>query len=54
VNRHAARMSAALAAGWPATLEWARRVELGVPVSGVVQEVTVAPGQRVAAGTVLV
>ena len=53
---------AAAAAGQPAlaaqelqaTLHWARRVELGMPVSGVVQEVSVARGQHVAAGQALV
>jgi RND family efflux transporter MFP subunit len=36
------------------TVEWAQRVELGMPVSGVVAEVHVAPGQTVAAGDPLV
>lgn len=33
---------------------WARRAELGTPVSGVVSEVRVSPGQRVSKGEVLV
>lgn len=37
-----------------ATLHWARRAELGMPVSGVVQEVYVDRGQQVAAGQALV
>ena len=37
-----------------ATLHWARRVALGMPVSGVVQEVSVASGQHVLAGQALV
>jgi multidrug efflux system membrane fusion protein len=34
----------------PAVIDWAQRVPLGVPVSGVVQSVAVRPGDRVAAG----
>lgn len=37
-----------------ATLHWARRVELGMPVSGVVQEVYVDNGQQVLTGQALV
>ena len=37
-----------------ATLHWARRVELGMLVSGVVQEVTAGRGQQVLAGEALV
>lgn len=43
----------ALAAELPAQLDWSQRVEIAVPVSGVVETVHVAPGQRVAKGTVL-
>ncbi len=35
-------------------LEWSRRVELGIPVSGVVAEVKVQPGERVRKGQPLV
>lgn len=42
------------AADYEARLEWARRVELSTPVQGVVSEVRVQPGERVAAGSVLV
>ncbi len=34
-------------------LRWLRRVELGLPLSGVVAEVSVQPGQRVAEGELL-
>lgn len=36
------------------TVEWVQRVELGMPVSGVIAEVHVVPGQTVAAGDPLV
>ena len=45
---------AALAAEVEATLDWARRVELSTPVSGVVKEVAVEPGDAVAADEPLV
>ncbi|HKJ75825.1 MAG TPA: efflux RND transporter periplasmic adaptor subunit [Gammaproteobacteria bacterium] len=45
---------AALAAEVEATLDWARRVELSTPVSGVVAEVAAEPGDAVAAGEALV
>ncbi|HEY5790668.1 MAG TPA: efflux RND transporter periplasmic adaptor subunit [Gammaproteobacteria bacterium] len=38
------------AADFEGTLAWARRVELGIPVAGVVAEVLVSDGERVAAG----
>jgi multidrug efflux system membrane fusion protein len=41
------------AAEYDATLQWAKRVELGPLVSGVVTEVTVLPGQHVSRGQVL-
>ncbi len=44
----------ATAGGFDATLGFARRVELGVPVSGVVATVGAQAGARVAPGTVLV
>ena len=44
----------AYAAGTSGTLEWARRVELSTPVSGVVSSVSVEPGDRVAKGAALV
>lgn len=43
----------AQAAELPAVLQWSQRVELSPPVSGVVEKVNVAPGQRVAKGQVL-
>lgn len=43
----------ALAAEVPAVLQWSQRVELSTPVSGVVQAVNVAPGERVRKGQVL-
>lgn len=43
----------AAAAEFPATVEWAQRVELGVPVSGTVSSVAARAGERVSAGTVL-
>ncbi len=42
-----------LAAEYDATLEWARRVELGTLVSGVVQQVDARPGDRVDKGAIL-
>jgi multidrug efflux system membrane fusion protein len=47
-------VSAATGGEAEGTLEWTQRVELGMPVSGVVAEVHVAPGQTVAAGDALV
>lgn len=41
------------AAEHAATLQWLQRVELGTPVSGVVNEVAVRPGQRVKQGALL-
>lgn len=38
------------AAQFDATLQWSRRVELTVPVSGVIQEIYVEAGQKVAKG----
>lgn len=43
----------AAAADIPAVLQWAQRVELAVPVSGVVQTVDAEVGQRVKKGQVL-
>ncbi|HEU0187764.1 MAG TPA: efflux RND transporter periplasmic adaptor subunit [Gallionellaceae bacterium] len=43
----------ALAADAPATLQWSHRVELSVPLSGVVQTVQVAAGDQVKKGQVL-
>jgi len=42
------------AAGFDATVQWSRRVELGMPVSGVVKAVNVDEGQRVAKDQVMV
>lgn len=42
-----------LAADLPAKLDWYQRVELSTPVSGVVDNVTVQPGQTVAKGQIL-
>lgn len=36
-----------------AELDWARRVELGTPVSGVVQHIMAQPGQRIAKNDIL-
>jgi multidrug efflux system membrane fusion protein len=47
-------VSPALAADVPAVLDWARRVQLTTPVSGVVAEVPARPGQWVTKGAVLV
>lgn len=44
----------AAAETYEATLQWGRRVELGLPVSGVVQEIYVDRGQQVVAGQALV
>lgn len=41
---------AALAAGYDATVQWAQRVELGLPVSGVIRSVDVEPGAHVHRG----
>lgn len=41
------------AAELPAVLQWSQRVELSTPVSGVVQNVNVAAGERVRKGQVL-
>ena len=53
----AAILLTADAAAWAAEvngrLEWAQRVVLGVPVSGVISEVSVQPGDRVEAGSAL-
>lgn len=46
-------MPPAHAAGYDATVAFARRVELGVPVSGVVKTVAVSPGDRATEGQVL-
>lgn len=43
-------LSPASAADIPAVVDWSQRVELGTPVSGVVSEVYVQPGQIVARG----
>lgn len=45
---------AGLAAEVPALLQWSQRVELALPVSGVVKEVGVEAGQRVRKGAPLV
>ena len=42
-----------LALEFDAELDWARQVELGTPVRGVVQQVLAKPGQRVRQGEVL-
>lgn len=46
-------MMPAMAEEVPARLEWARRVELSTPISGVVAEVLVSPGDRVEQGALL-
>lgn len=46
--------SPSMAVEFAARLDWARRVELSTPVSGVIGQVLVQAGQRVAAGEVLV
>ena len=43
----------ALAAGYDTTVQWARRLELGLPVSGVIRSVDVDPGARVHRGQLL-
>jgi RND family efflux transporter MFP subunit len=43
----------AYAENYPATLNWSRRLELSTPVSGVVQEVLVSPGDKVSKEAVL-
>lgn len=45
--------SAVWAENYPAVLQWSQRVELGTPLSGVIREVLVQPGEKVAKGTVL-
>ncbi len=45
---------AAGAGDYEATVHFARRVELGLPVSGVVERVTARPGERASKGEVLV
>jgi len=45
--------TAPYAAEYPATLEWSQRVDLGVPVTGVVAEVAVQAGQSVKRDAVL-
>ncbi|MDH5409014.1 MAG: efflux RND transporter periplasmic adaptor subunit [Gammaproteobacteria bacterium] len=47
-------LSAAQALEISATLHWSKRVELGTPVNGVIKEVNVDIGQRIAKDTVLV
>jgi multidrug efflux system membrane fusion protein len=49
-----ATMAPALGADAVATLHWARRVELGAPVSGTVSAVPANPGDRVRRGQALV
>lgn len=48
-----AMLTAVAAAELDGRLEWARKVTLSVPVSGVVEEVTVSAGERVESGRVL-
>ena len=43
----------ALAQDVDATLDWSQRAALSTPASGIVREIAVAPGQRVAAGAPL-
>lgn len=43
----------AMAAGFKATIQWARKVELSTPVSGVIETVTVTPGSFVRKGQVM-
>lgn len=43
----------ALAAGYDATVQWGQRLELGLPVSGVIRSVDVEPGARVHRGQLL-
>lgn len=50
----AALSTPALAAEFPATLAWADRTALSLPVSGLVKDVHVRAGQQVAAGATLV
>ena len=64
MNRLGALMLAVVTTAWgaavpaaqefDATLHWGRRVELGLPVSGVVQEIYADRGQQVLAGQALV
>lgn len=49
----AACISAVSAESFPATLQWAQRVELSTPVSGVIREVKVDVGERVSKGAIL-
>ncbi len=44
----------AIADGFDATIEWSRKVQLGVPVSGVIRRVDVDVGDRVTRGQLLV
>ena len=46
-------LSPALALEVTAELDWAKRVELGTPVKGVIQAIMVQPGQRVAEKEIL-
>jgi multidrug efflux system membrane fusion protein len=46
-------ITSALADDIKAELDWARRVELGTPVKGVVQHIMAQPGQRIAKNEVL-
>ncbi len=41
------------AENYPALLQWSQRVELSTPLSGVIRDVMVQPGEKVAKGTVL-
>jgi multidrug efflux system membrane fusion protein len=41
------------AAQWPGVVDWSQRTELSTAVSGVVSQVTVAPGERVKKGQLL-
>jgi RND family efflux transporter MFP subunit len=45
--------SAAMAAGFDGKVEWARRVAVSVPVSGIVESITVDTGQQIKKGQVL-
>jgi len=48
-----AQITTAQAAEYPAVLDWSQRAVLSTPVSGVIDTVAVAPGQRVDAGQLL-
>jgi len=41
------------AENYPAVLQWSQRVELGTPLSGVIKDVMVQPGEKVSKGAVL-